>query len=459
MCEHALARIDAHNPRLNAFLAVARDRALERARAIDRDKHAGPLAGVPIALKDNIMTRGITTTASSKMLRHFVPPYDATVVGRLEAAGAVVMGKTNCDEFAMGSSTENSAFGPSRNPWNPDHISGGSSGGSAVAVAAGFSPIALGSDTGGSIRQPASLCGIVGLKPTYGRVSRYGLIAFASSLDQIGPMARTAYDAAIALSVLAGADPYDSTASQEPPADYVGALTGDIRGVRLGVPRKMLEQGVDNAVRDCFYGALDILRARGAELVDIELPHAPYAISTYYVVATAEASSNLARYDGVRYGFRAEGARDLTRDVRENAEPGVRPRSEAPHHARHLRAERRLLRCVLPEGAAGAHARAPRLRPRVRTASMPSSCRPARRRRSRIGEKSRGSAVALSDGRVHGQRESRGASRAERAMRADAEQAADRTAADRQAVRRSDVVEGWRQLRAGHELVESVPAI
>ena len=226
VCEHALARIDAHNPRLNAFLAVARDRALERARAIDREKHAGPLAGVPIALKDNIMTRGITTTAASKMLRHFVPPYDATVVGRLEAAGAVVMGKTNCDEFAMGSSTENSAFGPSRNPWNPDHISGGSSGGSAVAVAAGFSPIALGSDTGGSIRQPASLCGIVGLKPTYGRVSRYGLIAFASSLDQIGPMTRTAYDAAIALSVLAGADPHDSTASQEPPADYVGALTG-----------------------------------------------------------------------------------------------------------------------------------------------------------------------------------------------------------------------------------------
>ena len=238
---------------------------------------------MPVALKDNIMTRGITTTASSRMLRTFVPPYDATVVGRLEAAGAVVMGKTNCDEFAMGSSTENSAFGPSRNPWNPDHISGGSSGGSAVAVAAGISPIALGSDTGGSIRQPASLCGIVGLKPTYGRVSRYGLIAFASSLDQIGPMTRTAHDAAIALSVLAGADPYDSTASQQPSADYVGALTGDIRGVRLGVPRKMLEQGVETAVRDCFYGALDILRARGAELVDIELPHAPYAIATYYV--------------------------------------------------------------------------------------------------------------------------------------------------------------------------------
>jgi aspartyl-tRNA(Asn)/glutamyl-tRNA(Gln) amidotransferase subunit A len=325
VCEHALARIDTHNAKLNAFLAVARDRALERARAIDRDRHAGPLAGVPIALKDNIITRGIVTTAASRMLRTFVPPYDATVVARLEAAGAVVLGKTNCDEFAMGSSTENSAFGPSRNPWKTDHIPGGSSGGSAVAVAAGFSPIALGSDTGGSIRQPASLCGIVGLKPTYGRVSRYGLIAFASSLDQIGPMARTTYDAAIALSAIAGADPYDSTASQEPPADYASALTGDIRGVRLGVPRTMLEQGVDNPVRDCFYGALDILRARGAELLDIELPHAPYAISTYYVIATAEASSNLARFDGVRYGFRAEGARDLREMYEKTRSQGFGP--------------------------------------------------------------------------------------------------------------------------------------
>ncbi len=311
VCEQALARIDTANPRLNAFLTIARDRALERARAIDRDRHTGPLAGVPVALKDNIMTCGVRTTASSRMLEHFVPPYDATVVRRLEAAGAILMGKTNCDEFAMGSSTENSAFGPSRNPWNPDHISGGSSGGSAVAVAAGLSPIALGSDTGGSIRQPASLCGIVGLKPTYGRVSRYGLIAFASSLDQIGPMARTAYDAATALSVLAGPDESDSTASYEPVADYVGALTGDIRGARIGVPRKMLEQGVEKSVCGCFYSALDILRDRGAELIDIDLPHAPYAIATYYVVATAEASSNLARYDGVRYGFRADAGRDL----------------------------------------------------------------------------------------------------------------------------------------------------
>jgi aspartyl-tRNA(Asn)/glutamyl-tRNA(Gln) amidotransferase subunit A len=311
VCEKALARIASANPSLNAFLAVAGDRAIDRARAVDRDGRSAPLAGVPIAVKDNILTRGITTTAASRMLEKFVPPFDATVVTRLEAAGAVVTGKTNCDEFAMGSSTENSAFGPSRNPWAPDHISGGSSGGSAVAVAAGMSPIALGSDTGGSIRQPASLCGIVGLKPTYGRVSRYGLIAFASSLDQIGPLARTAYDAALVLSVLAGPDPRDATASQETVANYVDALTGDIRGLRLGVPRSMLDQGVDSSVRGCFFGALDVFRARGAELIDIELPHARYAISTYYIVATAEASSNLARYDGVRYGFRAEGARDL----------------------------------------------------------------------------------------------------------------------------------------------------
>jgi aspartyl-tRNA(Asn)/glutamyl-tRNA(Gln) amidotransferase subunit A len=311
VCENALARIDGANPKLNAFLTVAREHALERAQHVDRVHHTGPLAGVPVALKDNILTRGIRTTAASRMLDGFVPPYDATVVKRLEAAGAIVLGKTNCDEFAMGSTTENSAYGPSRNPWHHEHISGGSSGGSAVAVASGMVPISLGSDTGGSIRQPASLCGIVGLKPTYGRVSRYGLIAFASSLDQIGPMARTAHDAATVLTVLAGADEFDSTASQEPVPDYVAALPGDVRGVRLGVPRRMLEQGVERSVHDCFFAALEILRSRGAELVDIELPHAPYAIATYYVVATAEASSNLARYDGVRYGFRAAGARDL----------------------------------------------------------------------------------------------------------------------------------------------------
>jgi aspartyl-tRNA(Asn)/glutamyl-tRNA(Gln) amidotransferase subunit A len=325
VCEQALARIEAGNRRLNAFLTVAGEQALDRARAIDNGQHRGPLAGVPVAIKDNLMTRGIRTTAASRMLEKFVPPYDASVVRRLHSAGALTIGKTNCDEFAMGSSTENSAFGPSRNPWNEASIPGGSSGGSAVAVAAGMTPIALGSDTGGSIRQPASFCGIVGLKPTYGRVSRYGLIAFASSLDQVGPMARTAYDAAIVLSVLAGADPHDSTASQEPVGDYIGSLSGDIRGLRLGVPRTLLEQGVDQDVRRCFDEALEVLKARGAVLIDVDLPYAPAAISTYYIVATAEASSNLARYDGVRYGFRADGVGNLREMYEKSRTQGFGP--------------------------------------------------------------------------------------------------------------------------------------
>jgi aspartyl-tRNA(Asn)/glutamyl-tRNA(Gln) amidotransferase subunit A len=311
VCQASMDRISAVDGRLNAFLTLAAERALHRARQIDDTRHQGPLAGVPVAIKDNISTRGLRTTAASRMLKNFVPPYDATVIDRLEQAGAVIVGKTNCDEFAMGSTTENSAFGPSRNPWDLERIPGGSSGGSAVAVAAGMTPIGIGSDTGGSIRQPASLCGIVGLKPTYGRVSRYGLIAFASSLDCIGPLTRTAYDAAVALSILAGPDPRDSTASQETVADYVGGLSGDVRGLRLGVPRTMLEQGVHESVRGAFHAALDVLRDRGAAIVDIELPHARYAISTYYFVATAEASSNLARFDGVRYGFRAENADEL----------------------------------------------------------------------------------------------------------------------------------------------------
>jgi aspartyl-tRNA(Asn)/glutamyl-tRNA(Gln) amidotransferase subunit A len=316
VCQSSLDRINTTDATLGAFLSVAAERALDRARTIDQEKHRGPLAGVPVAVKDNIITRGIRTTAASRMLKDYLPPYDATVITRLEAAGAIIIGKTNCDEFAMGSSTENSAFGPSRNPWDPERTPGGSSGGSAVAVAAGMTPLGLGSDTGGSIRQPASFCGIVGLKPTYGRVSRYGLIAFASSLDQIGPLARTAHDAALALSVLAGPDPRDSTVSRQAVPDYSSALSGDIRGLRIGVPRSMLQQGVDESVRGCFFQALEVLRERGADIIDIELPHARYAISTYYFVATAEASSNLARYDGVRYGFRADGNLDL-RDMYE----------------------------------------------------------------------------------------------------------------------------------------------
>ena len=316
VCRDALDRIAARDPALRAFNTVVADRALARADAIDRDRERwkdAPLAGVPVALKDNLCTEGVRTTASSRMLETYVPPYDATAVARLERAGAVVVGKTNCDEFAMGSSNENtaSAAGPVRNPWALDRIPGGSSGGSAAAVASGMVPLALGSDTGGSIRQPASMCGVVGLKPTYGRVSRYGLIAFASSLDQIGPLTRRVRDAAIALTVIAGADPADATSTQAPVVRYEDALTGDIRGLRVGVPAAMMETGIDPEVARAYDAALQVLRTRGASLVDVELPHAPHAIATYYLVATAEASSNLARFDGVRYGFRSTGGDDL----------------------------------------------------------------------------------------------------------------------------------------------------
>ena len=308
-CRAALARIESVGPRLNAFITVDAERALARAAELDRRRAAGdalgPLAGVPIAVKDNICVRGMRTTAASKILDRFVPPYEATVVGQLEEAGAVIVGKTNCDEFAMGSSNENSAYGAVKNPWATGRVPGGSSGGSAAAVASGCVPLALGSDTGGSIRQPAAFCGVVGLKPTYGRVSRYGLLAFASSLDQIGPFGRTVTDAALGLSVMAGADERDATAAREPVPDLTAALTGDVTGLRIGVPRAILTEGVDDGVRRAFDEALETLRSLGATVVDIALPHAGYAIPVYYLVATAEASSNLARYDGVKYGHRA----------------------------------------------------------------------------------------------------------------------------------------------------------
>ena len=329
LCREALAAAERLNAQLNAFLTLASDAALARAAAIDRDLASwqdAPLLGVPVALKDNLSTCGIRTTASSKILENFVPPYSATVVERLERAGAVVIAKTNCDEFAMGSSNENSAFDPVRNPWSLDRIPGGSSGGSAASVAARITPLALGSDTGGSIRQPAALCGVVGLKPTYGRVSRYGLLAFASSLDQIGPLTTTVYDAAATLNVIAGRDPADATSAPQAVDDYTRSLTGDVRGLRIGVPRRLVEgEGVDSEVMRACLDALDALGARGATLVDVELPHAKYAIPVYYLVATAEASSNLARYDGVRYGFRAD-SKDLrtmyarTRDLGFGAE-------------------------------------------------------------------------------------------------------------------------------------------
>jgi aspartyl-tRNA(Asn)/glutamyl-tRNA(Gln) amidotransferase subunit A len=316
VCRAALARIEQTNPSLNAFNHVVAERAIERASRIDQQRASGatlgPLAGVPVALKDNLCVKGVRTTASSKMLDTFHPPYSATVVEKLESAGAVIVGKTNCDEFAMGSSNENSAYGPVRNPWALDRTPGGSSGGSAAAVAAQCVPVALGSDTGGSIRQPASFCGVVGLKPTYGRVSRYGLLAFASSLDQIGPFTRTVSDAALALSALSGRDPMDSTSSPEPVPDFSAALTGDIRGLRVGVPRAFVADGVDDAVRRAFDGALDVLRDAGATLVDVDLTYAKYAIPVYYLICTAEASSNLARYDGVKYGHRSPTTKDDT---------------------------------------------------------------------------------------------------------------------------------------------------
>ena len=311
VCRSYLDLIERRDASLHAFITVDAERALARAAAVDnrpRGDDPLPLAGVPVAIKDNLCTSGLRTTAGSRILDRFVPPYDATAVARLEEAGAVVIGKTNCDEFAMGSSTEHSAFGPSHNPWSPDRTPGGSSGGSAVAVAAGLAPVALGSDTGGSIRQPAAFCGVLGLKPTYGRVSRYGLIAFASSLDQIGPLARTAFDAALVLDAIAGADPADHTSSAREVPRYEDALTGRIRGLRVGVPWPALDRGVDADVLSAFDRSLEALRRRGAAILDIDLPHAKYGIPVYYLNATAEASANLARYDGVRYGARARAA-------------------------------------------------------------------------------------------------------------------------------------------------------
>jgi aspartyl-tRNA(Asn)/glutamyl-tRNA(Gln) amidotransferase subunit A len=318
-CEQSLDRIKTLEPSLSAFNTVIAERALERARALDAaGQSTGPLHGVPIALKDNISTAGVPTTASSRILTGYVPPYNATVVTRLEAAGAIVIGKTNLDEFAMGSSTENSALGATKNAWDPTRAPGGSSGGSATAVASRMVPLALGSDTGGSIRQPAALSGIVGFKPSYGRVSRYGLLAFASSLDQIGPLTVSAADAALVFQVIGGADRRDATTSPEPMPDALGALTGEVKGLRIGVPKAFLGEGVDAEVLRAFHAGLETLAARGATLVDIELPHAGYGIPVYYLIATAEASSNLARYDGVRYGYRAPlGKEDGVRDMYE----------------------------------------------------------------------------------------------------------------------------------------------
>ncbi len=310
-----LARIAAHDQKVGAYLTVTSDDALARARASDERYRngtpRGPLDGVPVALKDVFCTRGVRTTCGSKILDNFVPPYDATVVTRLKDAGAVLLGKTNMDEFAMGSSTEHSAFKPTHNPWDLTRVPGGSSGGSAAAIAGDLAAAGLGTDTGGSVRQPAAFCGIVGLKPTYGRVSRYGLIAFASSLDQIGPFTRDVQDCALVLEAIAGRDASDSTSVDEPVPHYAAALTGDVRGLKIGVPKEYFTPGMDADVEHSVREAIAVLEKLGATTQEISLPTTDYGIAVYYIIAPAEASSNLARYDGVKYGLRTPGAKDL----------------------------------------------------------------------------------------------------------------------------------------------------
>lgn len=314
---------------INSFLALSRERAFKQAARVDdllaRGQDAGPLAGVPVAVKDVLAMRGAPTTAGSKILAGWMPPYDATAVTRLEAAGAVILGKLNCDEFAMGSSNENSAYGAVRNPRALDRVPGGSSGGSAAAVAAGFAAATLGTDTGGSIRQPAAFCGVVGVTPTYGRVSRFGLIAFASSLDRVGPFTSNVRDAATMLGVLAGQDRMDATSSDQPVADYVSALAKPVAGLKIGVPEEYFGEGLDDEIRASVEKAIDGLRAQGAEIRKISLPHTRYAIPTYYVLATAEASSNLSRFDGVRFGLRSEEAKTLSAMFKKTREEGFGP--------------------------------------------------------------------------------------------------------------------------------------
>jgi aspartyl-tRNA(Asn)/glutamyl-tRNA(Gln) amidotransferase subunit A len=326
LAEGFYKKIDAEDKQVNAYLTLSKERALAQAARIDALADKGdalpPLAGVPIAIKDVMVTKAIRTTAGSKILENFIPPYDCTAVSRLEAAGAVIIGKTNCDEFAMGSSNENSAYGPVRNPRDLTRVPGGSSGGSAAVVAAGTAVASLGSDTGGSIRQPAAFCGVVGLMPTYGRVSRYGLIAFASSLDHIGPFTKSVSDSAMMLRHIAGRDPMDSTSADVPVPDYVAEIGTPVKGLRVGVPNEYFAEGLDPEVRSAVEACIQNLAAAGCEVIPISLPHTKYAIPTYYVIATAEASSNLARYDGVRYGHRSANARTLSEMYRRSRDEG-----------------------------------------------------------------------------------------------------------------------------------------
>jgi aspartyl-tRNA(Asn)/glutamyl-tRNA(Gln) amidotransferase subunit A len=315
LTEDVFRRIADTDEKVHAYITLCRDRALAEAKQADRlrqtERNLPSLTGIPVAVKDNFLTRGIRTTCASKILGEFRPPYDSTTIKKLRTAGAVIIGKTNLDEFAMGSSVENSAFFPTRNPWNQDCVPGGSSGGSAAAVAADQCIVALGTDTGGSIRQPAACCGIVGLKPTYGRVSRFGIIAFASSMDQVGPMTKDVFDCALLLDALAGYDPADATSIDRPVPQHTTALTGDVKGLRLGIPKEYFVAGMQADVEKAVRSAIRLFEKNGAVLEEISLPHTEYAVAVYYIVATAEASSNLARYDGMRYGCRAA-ADDLT---------------------------------------------------------------------------------------------------------------------------------------------------
>lgn len=315
LSEAVFNRIESVEDKICAYITQTKEKAFERARYVDglirNGEKVSPLCGIPVAVKDNMCTDGIRTTAASKILANFIPPYSATVVKKLDAAGAVMVGKTNMDEFAMGSSTENSAFFPTRNPWDTGRVPGGSSGGSAAAVSSGEAVCALGSDTGGSIRQPASFCGVVGIKPTYGAVSRFGLIAFASSLDQIGAFSRDVTDCALMLNAICGHDPMDSTSAKFEVPDYTGFLINNIRGMKIGVPKEYMAEGIDPGVCGVIEEAMALLESLGAIVEYTTLPHSEYALPTYYLIAPAEASSNLARYDGVRYGFRAEGAEDV----------------------------------------------------------------------------------------------------------------------------------------------------
>ena len=328
LTQRFLERIEQLDGRLHSYIALQAEMALKEADRYDlarKDLGASPVAGIPLALKDVICTRGVRTTCGSRILENFIPPYDGTAVEKLKNAGAIFLGKANMDEFAMGSSTENSGFGPTRNPWDLDRVPGGSSGGSAAAVAADLCAGALGTDTGGSIRQPASFCGVVGLKPTYGRISRFGLVAFASSLDQIGPITKDVEDAALLLQVLAGHDPRDSTSINMPVPDYLATMREPIKGIRLGIPREYFVEGMHPDVETVVRAAIQKCSELGAEVVEVSLPHTEYGVAAYYIIAPAEASSNLARYDGVKYGLRVPDARDLLAMYRRSRSEGFGP--------------------------------------------------------------------------------------------------------------------------------------